>query len=225
MEEEKNLQPTAKKLRDARKKGQVAKSGELATAVLLVGGVCLIRGFARLLDGGFKEVMVSQFTSLDSEQLCASLGRAFLPLLFPVISIMAGLMFIAIAVHVLQVGWIWARPKRGKKSHRFFYLLAKLVVVAAVGSLLIRSFRSAAIDSIFFTPLQKERLFFQKTFTLALGVSLAILLLSVADFFYQKWHFKQKMMMTKEEMKQEKRETEGNSRAKAEIRARHQDLK
>ena len=56
-------------------------------------------------------------------------------------------------------------------------------------------------------------------YTLSLRISVALLILAVLDFFYQKWQYKRSLRMTKQEVKDEGKETEGDPLIKGKIRA------
>ncbi len=190
MNQERTEKPTKKKLRDAKKKGQVAKSQELCAIIVLLGGIFLIYAFARTLNLRLKNVMIDRFTSLGDSSILSQMSQTFTSLLFPTIAIMIGIMGVAIAIHLFQGGWIWKRPKRGKGG-QFFYRLSfstfKIGIVGGLGYLILRAWRWHASETIFMTMVQKQKVLFKKSFSLAIEIGVVLLLLALIDFGYQKW--------------------------------------
>lgn len=198
--EEKDFQPTARKRRKAREKGQVAKSQEIASVVLVGGGILLLWGSAKLLDGRLKQVMTHIFSSFD-----VGLREAFTPMLFPVGMILVALLLVAVASHMLQVGWIWVwkKKKRGGKKHRFYRFGLALLKVAMIGG----------IGALYLSTLHpKQHALGYMVLGLSFSVLAGLLFVSILDYFMQRWFLEQELKMTKQERKEEKRETEGNSR-------------
>ncbi|NGX55184.1 MAG: Flagellar biosynthetic protein FlhB [Chlamydiae bacterium] len=223
MNQERSERPTKKKLRDAKKKGQVAKSQELCAIIVLLGGIFLIFGFAHTLNLRLKNVMIGRFTSLGDQAIESQMSQAFSSLLLPTIAIMIGIMGVGVAIHLLQGGWIWKRPKRSKGGqfvYRLCYSTLKLGVVGALGYLILKGWRWYVGETIFMAMAQKQNVLFKKSFSLAIEIGVVLLFLALIDFGYQKWRFYQKMKMTKQEVREEKRETDGDPAVKHEIRNR-----
>ena len=197
--QEKPFEPTKRKLRKAKERGQVAKSAELISAVMLAGGWLLVWGLSTLLGNRFQVTMKTAFSNLSEPSLSLAMQKAFSPLLAPTLIILFGISVIAFAIHWAQAGWIWTWKKhKGKGSghslYRFFFALLKVGVVGGIALL-------------YFWSLKPKDLV-KEAFSLSGLVIVALLFLGVIDFIYQKWRFHQEMRMTKEELKEEQKETE-----------------
>lgn len=225
---ERTERPTKQKLKKARKKGEVAKSPFFAGAIVFVGGFLLLWGTGSILGSRFAESMRAGLkeTGLKEIELEGSFHRVIGPLIFPVSLFLFGIFVIALASHLAQTGWVWSveriQPKWRKKRtiRRFFLPILQFGVIAAAGYLAIR----AKLDPNFlFAPskIQGEFLF-KKIMILSIWVGGLLLFLGLCDFFYQKWRYYKMMHMTREEKKEELRETEGDPHIKSRFRHRRE---
>ena len=121
---------------------------------------------------------------------------------------------------LFQTGWIWRWQQNKKRGRpRFVFPILKVLVIAAIGYVTLRGgtpseqlLRAAAGEKVTFI--------FKQVFFLALKIALALLLLGICDFFYQRWKYYRDMRMTLNEVKEEKRETEGDHKTKSRMRQR-----
>jgi flagellar biosynthesis protein FlhB len=213
--EEKTEKPTKRKLKQAKERGEVAKSTELASTLLLLGALLLFWGFSTILERRFKALFISTYDFLNRSDPVESLYQAFSFLLYPTGFILVVLFLIALLAHFFQTGWIWSWPKSHKREpFRWFFLLLKLIAIASLGYFELK--REKLAPHLFFVPLsEKVAYVFKKIFFLLLKIDLALLFLGICDFFYQKWRYHQQMRMTHQELKEEKREAEGDPYFKA----------
>lgn len=212
---EKTEKPTRYKLKKAKEKGEVAKSAELASAILLTGALLFLWGLASLFDRRLKEVFCF---SLQYSDLNDAFWEVFSPVLLPMILIFLGLMSLAVASHLFQSGWIWKFKKKKKGGQRIFlFPLLKLVAAGIVGYGAIR-FEHPSLQLLFSTAEEKEEILFKKIFFVLLVLCALFLVLGIFDFFYQKWRFYKQMHMTPQELREEKKETEGNTETKSSLR-------
>jgi len=244
---EKTEQPTEKKKRDTRKKGHVAKSQELSVAASVL---VLFAGFHLWGDhlgrGVYHFFHRWLFTLGDQRVDAASVGalaettvQGLVSMLLPVflVSLCTG-----IAVQLVQVGFMYnpgglapklerINPVEGFKrifSKRaliqLIKSLAKLILLAAVAFVQIRRDYPLFVASMG-KPLEQNLVFFGQ-WVLKLGVRLGWILVALAllDYAYQRWEFTQNLKMTKEEVKEELKQTEGDPVVRASIRRRMREL-
>jgi type III secretion YscU/HrpY family protein len=242
---EKTEQPTPKKLREARKRGEVAKSRELGTAaVLLVAAGALWATGERLL-GALTGAWDSSLAAIEggaaagpTAVLSASASRgldAMAPLLAAVVAAGALASF-------LQVGPLATLepvtpkleridPVRGfgrifsqRQLVELLKTVAKLVIVGAVAWITLRDGLRGVVGLV---QRDAEAAIFGTSAlvgTLVLRVGAAVAAIAVLDVFYQRWRHLQDQKMTKEEVKREHKEAEGDPQAKRERQRMHREI-
>lgn len=203
--QEKTEKPSQRKLKKARERGEFAYSAELNFALVLAGGLGLLWLFSTVLSGRLKGIFIGVFSGLNILELEEGLKQVAQEIVVPLVVLLGGILVIALAAHWVQTGWVWSR-KRGRKQRRsrLLFSLLKVIVIGGTGYFTLRS----ASPSLHPSPLHET------LFSLLAKVALALLVLGVADFIYQKWRYYQSMRMTKQELKDEQRETEGDRQSK-----------
>ncbi len=245
--QERTEQATPKRREEARKKGQVAVSREVGSAVVL--GVSLIFfyfGSGRLLDG-ITEIMKTAFRDagqvvLDPQYVqtlaFGVVSKVFL-LIFPLLLAVVVAGFLA---SVLQVGflvsWEAAQPKLSKISpakgfKRLFSLrslveLAKSLLKISVVGLIAYLVIAAEIPGLFPLAYQSNwsMLAFigRVAFKITLMTCIVLLILALLDYFYQRWEFEKSIKMSRQEIKDEFKHTEGDPLIKSRIRRLQRDI-
>jgi flagellar biosynthesis protein FlhB len=239
--QEKTEQATPKRREDSREKGQVARSRDLNTTVMLMLGASSLFIFGEHLIGTLSEVMrqAFQFTRADLEHV-TSLGAAIYKLglealfgLAPIFVVMFLAAFIgpvALAgfhISAKSLAPKFSRLNPGKGLKRMFGLNGLVELVKALGKfVLIASFSCLIIYSNLPTLLHLGQL--PLIDGLADGARLvawvffmassAMILISLIDVPYQLWDNSKKMKMTKQEVKDEMKETDGRPEVKQQVR-------
>ncbi len=245
--EDRTEEPTGKRVSEARDKGQVAKSEELHAALALLIGGMLLSGPGAILLQKMSEMLVDSLTHLPtstpSDVWLLNLIVSDLLLIAPYAAlIIVGLMITGVAITVLQTGFLWARdrlkfdfsrvnPLNGIK--RLFSPNGLVEVVRALLKLVIVGWVAYA----FLRDHVKDLLGFGQIplfsglshwtgliFDLIFRVAMTYMLLAIADFGYQHWQNRRSLKMTKEEVKEEMKQTEGNPQIKAAIRGKQRRL-
>ncbi|RMH36128.1 MAG: flagellar biosynthesis protein FlhB [Nitrospirae bacterium] len=230
---EKSEQPSARRLEQARRKGQVASSRELAPLLVLLGGMGMITYYGPVAWQRIQQHSHDWFSqagtfSLTPEQVhamaIAITEQVFVPLI-PFGLLMVG---IGIAAVLIQTGPLWVeealRPSWSKINptnglKRVLSLrgvvelvksLGKVAIVAVLVTLIIR------IDLSTIVQLPGRRLgeaiaaIWESAGKIVLWAGLCLLVLAAADWLYQRWQFLRDMRMTKQEVKEEARDVEGD---------------
>lgn len=245
--QERTEQPTSKRLQDARKRGQVARSQELQTFLLLVASasVFLVAGDS-MLDG-LKRAMESALTFDDALRV----DSMDLPFLFVeefgvMFKVIIPLMLIALMANIIGSGvlggWIFSRevlaPKLERISPlkgfgRIFSVRSLVELLKAVGKFILVGFFVAVMLLSFVGPL---RMLPQADLDIALlqgsnmmlevflYASLSLVLVVLIDIPYQLWKHRKELMMTRQEVKDELKQSEGKPEVKAAIRARQREM-
>lgn len=247
---EKTEQPTAKRLRDARRKGQVARSHDLSSAVLLVVSVAVlylagghVAGWA---GGAMREQLEHAATYRGPLDQAAALGALFTgvkAMAFVLAPLFATLLVVALLANYFQVGSIFSfepvkpsankiNPAEGFKNKflkaRPYVELGKTALKLVIASVVVgAALWSARRDIVELTrqPSQIAASYaVSLIFTIGLRVGVAFLVIGAADYFLQRYFHRRELMMTKHEVKEEYKETEGNPIHKSMRRARHREI-
>jgi flagellar biosynthetic protein FlhB len=240
---EKTEKATPKKRQESRSKGQVAKSAEVPTAIIMLGvflllffiGNWMIQIFLNLFHHSFTEYMQWNITESNVSTIFREVSFEAAKSTFP-------LMLIALVAGVfgnyLQIGFLFATdplkmklekidPIKGFK--RIFSMRAIVEFLKSVFKIVIVSFIAFSFiwyrkDEIFLLS-QKgigNALVLIATITFQIGISVAIVLLflSILDYLYQKYDFEKNIRMSKHDVKDEHKKSEGDPLIKRKIRER-----
>ncbi len=240
--QEKTEVPTEKKRRESREEGQVAFSKELSSAALLAGIVLTLVATSPIILDAMRQLMSQIFRDLaQSEELSIdsifTLSGEILSIILPAFAPFAAvIIFVGIFASVLQVGVLITfkaiAPKFNKISPLtglkrlfssqsladFLKSMAKLIIVGFVGYLTyidkITELNGLSVS----TPESILIYNFTVVAEVAGKIVLALVAIAIFDYFYQRWHHEQQLMMTKQEVKDETKQTEGDPLLKARIR-------
>lgn len=243
---DKTEEPTAKKRQDAAKKGQVGKSQELSTAFVLLIGFFVIKALWEQIYANIAGYTIYIFGHLNQNvdvenviQLFIGMGVILVKTAMP---IMLAVMVVGLAVNFFQVGLNVSAEKIQPKfdnlnpingvgrmfSKRSLVELVKSVLKIVVIGFFIYNYLK---DEIFTMP---QFIFYdlgtslakmsEIIFTLAFQVIGVIFVLAVLDFGYQKWQTTQDLKMTKQEVKDEFKQTEGDPQIKGKIRQKQRQM-
>ena len=234
-------QPSAKRLDDARERGEVPRSRELAmTAVviasagaLLGGGDYFATGLAGLFEGGLDLPRSALFDAelMPRALLDALIGALGLLLPLAVVTTVA-----AIGGSVALGGWSFSaagltpnfgrlNPLNGLKRVasaqglvELLKALAKFAVVAVVAGLLLWRFGGDFLELGVLTPSAGIGRSAWLAGVCLAGLASSLLLVAAADVPFQFWHHRRQLKMTKQEAKDEQKETEGRPEVRSRIR-------
>ncbi len=238
---EKTEQPTGKKLDDARNKGQVARSREVNSLAVFGTGFTMLYLFQSFIGSRIKEFTVSIFNSLDTFPNRISLISNFMmewSIFFAVTlaPIMVGLLIVIFASNIAQVG-IKLSPQalslkfdklnvfKGIKNlispksfAELFKSLFKLFLVGLFTYYILDDLITSATALESFSVNEILVFMLDSAFALIWKIGLVYLAIAAADFAWEKYKFKKDMMMTKEEVKEEWKQTEGDPHTKSRIK-------
>lgn len=238
---EKTEQPTAKKLTDSRKKGQIARSKDLGTMFVLVGSACALLIVGSSLVEAMSKVMKRLFSlsrkeALDVHALYNVVSSSASELIAPLMWIFFIILFAAFVGNTMLGGISFSTeamaPKLSKMSpiagfKRMFGIkalvelvksLLKFFVVCTVAFLLLSSLFSPILGlSLETIPINFEHAV-SLLLWMFLALSLSIGIIALIDVPYQIWDHTRQLKMTKQEIKDEMKSTEGSPEIKGRIR-------
>lgn len=245
--DDKTEEPSSKKIRDARKSGNVAKSKEVVTTVTLLGVLMIIYAMSDFIISELKNYIVKflnvgvtgDFSIAMVRQLLMMALIGFMKLIIPIGMII--IVFSAIG-NLMQSGFMMTgdplKPKLSKLNplSGFKNMFSK----KALGNLV----KSIAIVSVLlqigYSFMEKNFMGILKTGDIYLpylmstiitlikdliqNILLALLVVSVLDFAYQKYVYKKDLKMTKQEVKEEHKQMEGNPEIKGKIKQKQREM-
>ena len=250
---EKTEPATAKKLKDARKEGKVAKSKELDSAFsLIVLFLCLkifisyvggkLLGMFSLVYGNMADFVLINESYLSAQAVSGMFYQVIIQFLLTVLPFFAFGVVVSVLINLIQVGWmVSAKPMQPKLSkfnpiNGFKRIFSKDTLFELVKSIL----KLGVIFYIAYTSIKGEAndLFILYELTLnqaialvgniiidvGLKISIVYLVVGIADYAYQKWKFSDDMKMTKQEVKDEFKNTEGDPQIKGRQRRKMQEV-
>ena len=250
---EKTEPATSKKLNDIRKEGQVAKSKELITAVSLMSLFIILKIYLSKLGTGLIDVYTQVYNSISKvvddsynglpiRTAGSVMQQVIIDMIKLVIPILLVAIVIAILGNMLQQKWmVTAKPLQPKFSKispisgfKRMFSVRQLVE-------LIKSIAMISIIMIVVYNTVKSKMNILLTFydvglntalstigsiiiDLGIKISAVFLIVGFADLFYQRIKFKNDNMMTKQEIKDEFKNTEGDPQVKGQIKRRMQEV-
>ncbi|MET3130544.1 flagellar biosynthetic protein FlhB [Oxalobacteraceae bacterium GrIS 1.11] len=244
---EKTEAASAKRLEQAREEGDVPRSREVATfTVLMTAGCCLwfageglVRRLSAVLVAGLS---LNQEQIFDSDVLIQRIGVDIVSVMLSCLPLAGVIMAVALASPLLVGGWLFSSkaflPNFGKlnplhglgnmiSSNALVELLkaiAKTIVVGVVAWLVMQHSKQAVL-ALAVEPL---RVGIAHLLSLLGGGFLTIVgalgLIAAIDGPYQIWHYANKLKMTRQEVTQESKESDGNPQIKAKIRQMQREM-
>jgi flagellar biosynthetic protein FlhB len=241
--QEKTEKATSKKREQARDKGQVAISREVSSSMVLLAslgffyfaGSWMFWNLAEVITRVFENVGTLRFNTIDDASIFSTevLNR-LLAILIPFLLPLAVLGF---AVNVLQVGLKFSseaiapkfsklNPISGMKrvvSLKSIVELAKsilkLVFIGTISYILVKG-DLKSFPLLVHQEVGQILVFIARvSLKISFFVCLAMIILSVLDFLYQRWQHEQDLKMTKQEVKDEQKQTHGDPKVKSRIRS------
>lgn len=233
---EKTEKATPKKLRDARKKGQVAKSQDLPAAFTFVVSIWVTMGMSAVLYHYMGDFLRSVFMLTSNENLTAILGSLWIEaikiIFMASIPVLAIVVAIGVLINFLAVGPVFSfevfkfdikkfNPIQNLKSKFNMKTLVELLkscVKIGIACYIIYTVIYSSIPVLATAasqPVQQSLLiFYYFLMEVIIKVGLFFLVIAVADFAYQKKAFAKEMRMEKFEVKQEYKNSEGDPHIK-----------
>lgn len=247
---EKTEDATPKKLEDARKKGQVAKSTDLVSAFVLLGFFLTIKLFIGWMGHSFMSVYYKQYKDIadivqdgfTTNVAAKMLTDCLLSIVKIGLPIFIASFTIAIVSNVFQVKWKVTgeplKPKLNKispiagfkkifsmeKIFEFLKSLVKLLILGSVVYITLKKKWGYLLSLYDFTLPQAIVAIGNVIIEIGLKISICFLVFAIADVLYQKHKFSKEMRMTKQEIKDEYKNTEGDPQIKGKIRQKMREV-
>lgn len=238
---------TPRKRQEARKRGMVAKSREVTSAFALLISVLFLKFAYSSVANPLQQTSRYFFSILsyrledisDATRLLSLIIATFLKMVIPFCLVV---MFVSAAVDWAQSGFLVTgqslkmsfqkiNPIEGFK--RIFSInsvvellksVLKVMIIGYTGYSYTRSFAEKILE-MYEMNIQNIVVFtFNSVINLMLWMSVMFFGIAVIDFIFQRQQYEKKLMMTKEEVKEEFKQTEGNPQIKAKIKERQRKI-
>ncbi|EIZ78714.1 flagellar biosynthetic protein FlhB [Novosphingobium sp. Rr 2-17] len=240
--DQKTHEPTEKKLTDARAKGDIATATEMRHAVMFVAAVVVAGGMGSATLARIGPMLVRLWGSADDYRLDPDGAQAFATGvlasvasgLAPVLGLLFGCAMLILFVQGRPtLSWSRVKPNFSKLSPvagfgrifgkralvEFAKTLAKCGVVITIATLVVAP-RMVGLDQLIDTePLAIAQAAGALGLSLVKAVALLVGCIAAFDFLYQRHAYRQRMMMSLQEVKDEHKQSEGDPKIKAKIRA------
>ena len=240
--EEKTEEATPKKRQELKDKGEVAKSKELPSVAVLLAALISLSLFGSfmfnhiqiIMKGAFSFPDIHNFNIPEFLKFTQNIIGRFIILLSP---LFATIFITAILSNVMQVGVIFSSesitPKLSKidpikgfgrllSKQSLMELIKSLLKLSIVGGIAFLTVKGEMKNVALLGGMELNSIFvyiFKIFFKIFIRCSLAMIILVIIDYAFQKWDFENRNKMTKQEVKDEFKKSEGDPLIKSRIRS------
>jgi len=240
--QEKTEAPTSRRLQDARDKGDVARSQEVPSAAVLLSGMLTMYFLSNYMLERLYYILKHYLGSLHTFQIIPAnmpmITRDSMGLIATVVlPLMAVIILVALGANYAQVGVLFSvekitpdfkkiNPIKGfgnlfskQTLAQSIKSVAKLIIIGYVTYAEIMAAMPHILPLMDQQPIQILTFLAHIAFWIFLKSALIITVLAAADYTFQRWQFMEKMKMTKQEVKEEAKQTEGDPLVRGRIRS------
>lgn len=244
---EKTEKATPRRRQEARKRGQVFRSVDLSSAVIILAGFAslyltfpaMLKAFSQFAVRYLVDRPLSEFTLAFVHTM---LIDAVLLMAKVVLPVCASVLVAGLVVNLLQVGFVFSGETLGIKLERinpvegFKRIFSKRALVELVKSVLKVIITGYVVYSVvrknihIFPGFIDMDLYYMIKVLLsiimemAMKVGVCLLILGILDYLYQWWEYERSLMMSKQEVKEEYKEIEGDPEIKAKQKQRQREM-
>lgn len=248
-EGEKTEKPSSKKRRDSREEGQILQSKEINTVAILFCCFLALKAFGKFMHNELSKLMTDMFNTMSSPEEFLNPNNLMINGLnvLSVFTVVIGPMlmvafFASLIINYLQVGFLFTtktlkikfdrlNPVEGFKKifskKALVELVKSILKIGLVGYIAI-SYGLSQMTRIIKYPNMQTFAFFVNFSDLIFGFVLRILgvllLLAFMDYFFQWRDHEKKLMMSKQEVKEEYKQTEGDPTVKGKIKEKQRQM-
>lgn len=243
---EKTEEATPKKKSDAKKKGQIGKSQEFNSAFILLTAFFALKVFGGSIYEQMANYMIFIFTNFQEDITIEVVMNLILSVVIllakTALVIMLCIMLIGLVINVFQVGFNFTlepltpslsklNPLAGIKrmfSLRSLVELAKSIFkIVVVGYFIVRFLKSETmtLPKLIYADLESSMQYIiSLIFSLAFQICEVLVVLAILDYAYQIWQHNKSLKMSKQDIKDENKQTEGNPEIKGKIKQKQRAL-
>lgn len=238
-------QATPKKREDARRKGQVVKSTEVTSVAILLGGIAtlyawgrdILTGVLNLIRDVLKE---SGSITLTPDAVPSYAIEGLAAITWILLPFMLTLAMVSLGINLLQVGFIFSwdsiKPKGSKfnpikglskifSQETVVSLIREPIKVGIIGIVGYYTIRDAYEDLLLLPDQDIDQILIaigDNVVTVVMGTSFALVSMAVADYAYRYWKHEKDLRMSKQDIRDESKQQDGNPEIKSKIRSLQQ---
>lgn len=240
-DEDKTEEPTGKRVDEARKEGDVPKSRDLSQGVTLIAGLIALWASSGFVVRGFEEVMIESFRAIpdwrvSGDPLQAYLLPGFLHVLRLIAPVSLTVIVVALVYGAATTNFLFSPAIMSPKFAKMFSPAAflkffsvetwidlfknalKMALIALIGVLTVWPERGAFLEMAAWTLGEQTSYTFDLAWKAVSRMAFALLIIGVVDFFWQLHRRHEKLKMSKHEVKDEARQSEGDPQVKGKIK-------
>ena len=245
---ERTEEATSRRRSKEREQGNVAKSKDMESALVMVGGIALLAVFSKYMFTKITSMMLETFSNLDPDLVDTT---SILSILYPyfkytaliLLPFFVALFIIAVIVIRMDVGPVFAltkikinfknlAPKRlienakrlinpfqPRSMVEFAKSILKIIIVAACGYSAVNSRKGDLLGLVGLELPVSLDIITSVLINMIINMCLAMLVLGYIDKKYQTYEYEKSIKMTKQEVKDEHKDIEGDPKIKAKIKS------
>jgi len=232
---------TPKQRNEARQKGNVAQSPEVGSVLVLFFGVVVVWLFGSFISSRLQDLMRSTFNTYTSVEITPSSAQAILVqtilrmgvMLAPVLLV---LIVAAVASSTIQFGFLWSpqalKPKLDQirpKLNRINFLgkdklvdlavaVAKITLISLVAYWSLKAYLPRFLPLMDQGVPQIVSFMVGVAFRISIRIIVLLIVLAIVDYFWKRHRYEEKLKMTKQQVKDERKNVEGDPMIKGHIR-------
>lgn len=245
--QDKTEQATPKKKEDAKEKGQVAKSREIPSVAVLAAGAIYMyfnaQSLTEKLGSNIKQTFLSIPEMAKDDMVSAGfLSQTVINFMWLILPIMIVLAVVSLIANIIQTGFVTSVEPLTPNLSKIDPIkgMGKIVSKRSLAELLKSIFKILIVGWAVYSTLKNDfpqlmPLMYQDNLqimsmlgTISMKVitrcCYVIFVLAILDYMYQKWEFEQQLKMTKQEIKDEYKQTEGDPLIKSRIRSIQREM-
>lgn len=240
---------SAKKREDSRKKGQVAKSQEINTAFLFFAAFMGLKTFGPYMQRSIEGIFTQSFlriseaeTFFESIYMGRYVANIFLSIIMIVGPVLIMILSAGIIASVIQVGW---KPSLEPMTPKFNKLnplsgFKRMFSSQSIMELVKAIFKIAVLGFVIYGRIEKEIPTFlmlidmsliqiityvgDLVISIGLRIAMIFTFMAILDFAYQKYKFEDSIKMTKQEVKDEHKQSDGDPQIKGKIKQKMREM-
>lgn len=245
--QEKTEEPTSRRLEKARDEGQIPRSKELTSSAILISGSIGLFVFAPLMSEHMSDISRFNFSfdrdvAFDTAAMISQLTGSFADGLFMLIPLFVTLLIASILGPIALGGWLWSAKAMAPKMNRMDPIaglkrmfgvkglvelakaLAKVMVVLPLSIVLLIIMQQNILDlsrmDAFSAIVESIRL----SGWAAIALAASTIFIAIVDIPFQIWDNSRKLKMSRQDIKDEMKDTEGKPEVKGRIRQLQQEM-
>ncbi|MCE5198773.1 MAG: flagellar biosynthesis protein FlhB [Armatimonadota bacterium] len=245
--EDRTEAPTQRRRQDAREEGRVCRSVELNSATILLCGLLVIKYTGPMLTQRLKAVAIESLAHFPSHDFSIAEANSYLVRLLlqvgpAIMPLLLGVALVGFVSNVIQVGFVFSTKSLAFKGNRLnplsgiarmfsmqaaVELLKSIAKISVIGFLVYTFIRSkyseiaGLVGGSYFTSC---RVIGDLTWSVLLRAATALFIIAALDYMFQRYQLEKSLKMTKQEVKDDMKKSEGDPMVKGRIRQRQREM-